>query len=120
MTSIPYEKGWSAYVDGKKVEVDSIKDAFCTIDLKKGTHEIEFRYIPYGFIVGNIITILSIALLIALYYVDKTYKKRKQLIAEIEATDFSDVIVDYTQESENVQEKTIEEFIKNTFPENEE
>lgn len=120
MTSIPYEKGWSAYVDGKKVEVDSIKDAFCTIDLKKGTHEIEFKYIPYGFIVGNIITILSIALLIALYYVDKNYKKRKQLIAEIEATDFSDVIVDYSQESESVKEKTIEEFIENTFPENEE
>ncbi|MBQ4155490.1 MAG: YfhO family protein, partial [Clostridia bacterium] len=36
MTSIPYEKGWKAYVDGKRVKVNPISDAFCSIDVPKG------------------------------------------------------------------------------------
>ena len=102
-TSIPYEKGWSAYVDGKKVPVKHVgqitaetsgssdsttEGAFCAIDLPSGKHEIKFTYIPEGFILGNIVTVASIGLLIALYYIDKKYRERKVLIEQIENEQF--------------------------------
>lgn len=83
-TSIPYEKGWKAYVDGKRVEVKSINNAFCAIDISAGNHTVEFKYIPYGFVLGNIVTISSIGLLIALYFVDKKNNQRKVAIEKIE------------------------------------
>lgn len=90
MTSIPYEKGWNAYVDGKRVKVNPISNAFCSIDVAAGEHQITFKYCPYGFVVGNVVSILSIAALVALYYVEKTLKKRQQMIAEIEAETYTD------------------------------
>ena len=52
-TSIPYEDGWSAYVDG--VETDTVPlgdDGFLMIPVTAGTHTITLRYIPSGFLPG--------------------------------------------------------------------
>ncbi len=66
-TSIPYEEGWSIYVDGKKVEPGKIcKDALIGISVIPGKHTIEFSYVPKGFIPGIIITFISLVLLIFL------------------------------------------------------
>ena len=111
MTSIPYEKGWKAYVDGEKVDINAINKAFCSIDLKAGKHTIEFKYIPYGFVLGNVVTIFSIALLIALYYVDKNYKRRKALLAEIENTEFEPLPINSSDEF--VEESVAQEIAKN-------
>ncbi len=59
-TSIPYDKGWRISVDGKNVSYNLLMDAFIGIDLTKGEHIIEFKYIPRGFIWGSIISILSL------------------------------------------------------------
>ncbi len=111
MTSIPYEKGWKAYVDGERVDINAINKAFCSIDLKAGKHTIEFKYIPYGFVLGNVVTIFSIALLIALYYVDKNYKRRKALLAEIENTEFEPLPINSSDEF--VEESVAQEIAKN-------
>lgn len=103
MTSIPYEKGWSAYVDGEKVDIFDINSAFCAINLSAGEHTVVFKYIPAGFIIGNVVCIISIAALIALYYVDMANKKRKARIAEIEASDFSDITLDFSEPEETVE-----------------
>lgn len=103
MTSIPYEKGWSAYVDGKKVDVFDISDAFCAIDVSKGEHTIVFKYIPYGFVLGCTVSVFSLAALIALYYVEKNYKRKKALIAEIEAADYSNLLLDEPANTETSQ-----------------
>lgn len=105
MTSIPYEKGWSAYVDGEKVDVQAISKAFCAIDVSQGEHTIVFKYTPYGFVLGCTVSVLSIAALIALYYVEKNSKRRKAIIAKIEAEDYSDISVDFSQTFENINEE---------------
>ncbi|MCR4581018.1 MAG: YfhO family protein, partial [Bacilli bacterium] len=47
-TSIPYAKGWIAYVDGKKVDVYEIYDTFLGFGVGEGYHEFELKYeIPY-------------------------------------------------------------------------
>lgn len=46
-TSIPYDRSWNVYVDGKKVSSDDIikvSDALLGIKTESGTHEIVFKY----------------------------------------------------------------------------
>ncbi len=66
-TSIPYEEGWSVYVDGQEVKPGKIcNDALIGVSITPGKHTIEFSYIPKGFIPGIIINIVCIALLVFL------------------------------------------------------
>lgn len=66
MFSIPYDAGWSVYVDGKKTDTYTIKDALLAVDITSGSHSIELRYIPKNLILGCIITFFSILILIAI------------------------------------------------------
>ena len=60
-TSIPYDKGWNVFVDGKKVNTYVIADALLGFDIDSGSHEILIKYnIPYSLIS---ITISSISLI---------------------------------------------------------
>lgn len=54
--SIPYDSGWSAYVDGKKVEVLQANTAFMAVELAAGDHHVELRYWTPGLTVGIIMT----------------------------------------------------------------
>jgi uncharacterized membrane protein YfhO len=60
LTTIPYDKGWKAYVDGKKVPVKAFKKAFVSIPVKKGEHTITFTYLPEGFVAGVVLFIVCI------------------------------------------------------------
>lgn len=60
-TSIPYDTGWTVYVDGKKTNYYILLDSFIGLDLKEGKHTIEFKYIPKGFIPGIIISGAALA-----------------------------------------------------------
>ncbi|MEI5993834.1 hypothetical protein A5880_001381 [Enterococcus sp. 4G2_DIV0659] len=51
-TSIPYDKGWKAYVDGKRTTIPTFKQAFLTLPVSAGEHEIEFVFLPQGFPLG--------------------------------------------------------------------
>ena len=74
-TSIPYDEGWSVYVDGKKTDYYSISDAFIAFDLAKGEHSIEFRFMPKGLIIGLTVSACSIAFFILIYLITKKNRK---------------------------------------------
>ena len=65
-TSIPYEKGWRVYVDGKKTNYKKVVDESIGIKLTKGNHKIEMIYYPHHLEIGIIIMIVSILGLINL------------------------------------------------------
>lgn len=67
MFSIPYDGGWSVYVDGKKVNTFAIKKSLLGISLSAGQHTIELKYMPVNLIKGCIITLLCIIILVAVY-----------------------------------------------------
>lgn len=69
--SMPYDKGWKVTIDGNEVNTKRVLDVLMAIDVTPGEHIIEMRYIPEGFIVGAIISIISIALLIIIYLYDQ-------------------------------------------------
>lgn len=68
-TSIPYDSGWSVYVDGTKTETFKIGDSQLGVMLKPGQHEIEFKYTPKGLYLGagvSGVTLISLAAVTAL------------------------------------------------------
>lgn len=58
--TIPFDPGWHAKVNGKSVKVESLDDAFCKIPLSKGKNKIEIYFIPQGFILGIICSLVGI------------------------------------------------------------
>lgn len=42
--SIPYQKGWTAYVDGEKAELQRANYTYMALQLEEGEHEIELRF----------------------------------------------------------------------------
>ncbi len=83
--SMPYEKGWSAKVDGKSVEVERLFGAICGIPLTAGTHSIKLSYIPNGFIPGAVISIGCAGILIVLWVLERK-KKAKNAPKDPETT----------------------------------
>ncbi|MBP2098153.1 YfhO family protein [Enterococcus rivorum] len=61
LTTIPYDKGWTATIDGKKVEIPAFKQAFLTLPIPAGKHKIEFIFLPQGFKVGASLFFISIS-----------------------------------------------------------
>lgn len=64
--TIPYDKGWSAYQDGKKIEIKQAQTGFMKVDVPKGKGTITLSFIPNGFITGAICSFTSL-LLFAIY-----------------------------------------------------
>lgn len=75
LTSIMYEKGWSVTVDGKKVETIAFQDALLAIPLSPGTHQLEFRYRPYGLMLGIIISLITLTIFLIICF----FKWRKSI-----------------------------------------
>ena len=60
--TIPYDKGWSAYQDGKKIEIKQAQTGFMKVDVPKGKGTITLSFIPNGFIIGAICSFTSLLL----------------------------------------------------------
>lgn len=60
--TIPYDKGWSAYQDDKKIEIKQAQTGFMKVDVPKGKGTITLSFIPNGFITGLICSFTSLLL----------------------------------------------------------
>ena len=60
--TIPYDKGWSAYQDGKKIEIKQAQTGFMKVDVPKGKGTITLSFIPNSFITGAICSFTSLLL----------------------------------------------------------
>ena len=77
--TLPFQKGYSIYVDGKINNYRSYNDAFILIDLDEGEHRISITYSAPGKIVGIIISIASIIGIAFLSF----FKYRRYLLKNI-------------------------------------
>ena len=57
--TIPFDKGWRAFDNGKEIPVALVNIGFSGLLLNAGTHEIELRFEPKGFYPSIIISLLS-------------------------------------------------------------
>ena len=64
-TTIPYEQGWSAYADGKKVDIIKAQDTFSAIRLSAGEHTVKFVFRCPGLRLGLCISLITLAAILA-------------------------------------------------------
>lgn len=74
-SSIPYDDGWTVYVDGEKQETFEIGSALLAIELTPGEHEIEYKFSPSGFGYGVIITAITALGICGYNIIDKSSLK---------------------------------------------
>lgn len=76
MISLPYSKGFKAYVDDKEVDIKRANIGFMSIEVPKGDHQVEFVYQTRGLSVGLILSSFGLILLIGTIILEyKTSKK---------------------------------------------
>lgn len=73
--SIPYEKGWSVYVDGKKTDTVKLLDSMLGVKLGAGKHTIKLKYTPEGFPLGLTVSLVSLGFVILIIILEKRFKK---------------------------------------------
>ena len=76
-TSIPYDEGWKAYVDGEEVETKKIANALLALEMPPGKHEVELRFTPPGRNKGFIVSAVCWLIYIFIWvYIRKKQKKK--------------------------------------------
>lgn len=76
MTTIPYDKCWNIYVDGKPVEYEKLLTGLIGFRIDKaGEHSVEFKYVSTPFVTGLAISGISTAVFIAFIVTEKYWVK---------------------------------------------
>ena len=57
--SIPYDKGWHVYENGKEIKTEKLADTFLGVDLGEGNHELTFKFVPEGLYISLIISVIA-------------------------------------------------------------
>lgn len=66
LTTIPYDAGWQITVDGEPVEGYETLDALLAFDLAEGEHSVELVYRPDCYVLGSLISIVSVTVFLVL------------------------------------------------------
>lgn len=74
-TSIPYDKGWKVYSNGKEIETYKLNNSLLSFDLNKGENNITLKYIPNNLDLG-----LSISITTAILSITYIIIKKKKTI----------------------------------------
>jgi len=74
--SVPYDKGWSATVNGVAAEIEKVNAGFMAVKVPEGDSEIRFNYMTPGLEDGIKITAISAGVLLIYILVFVVYKKK--------------------------------------------
>lgn len=74
-TSIPYDDGWTVYIDGEKQKTFEIAESMLATTIKQGEHTVKFKYSPKGFKYGIVITIAAWLCILAYFIIKKIFNK---------------------------------------------
>lgn len=79
-TTIPYEEGWTIWVDGKETKpVQLVQDALMGIPVTAGSHKVEFRFFPARMDIGIIASICGILIFTLLILTEMKFRKPVKL-----------------------------------------
>ena len=79
-TSIPYEKGWRAIVDGEDVEITPVGGSLVAFPLSEGEHDIRLVYRPQGFHIGLLFAGICALIFAAAWVLTYAFKKKLIII----------------------------------------
>lgn len=75
--SVPYDKGWHAYVNGKEVEIEKVNVGFMAVPVGKGGSKIRFTYTTPGLTNGLAVTAASAAIFLIYFLISYFYVRRR-------------------------------------------
>lgn len=75
-SSIPYDTGWSVYIDGDKQETFEIGNSQLGVMIKAGEHTVEYKYRPNGITAGAVISAAALAAFAGYEIIKKKNKAR--------------------------------------------
>ena len=81
--TLPYDKGWSATLNGQPVQIDRAQEGFMKVDVPAGQGRVVLTFVPQGFWTGFFFSIAGVVLFL-LYCLFK--QKRKLSISQSEYT----------------------------------
>lgn len=73
-TSIPYDEGWSVYIDGQKAKTFKVGGCQLATTIKAGKYEVRLKYTPKGLLYGLVISGTAWLVIIALAIINKRSK----------------------------------------------
>lgn len=77
MFSVPFDKGFSAYVNGEERQVIKVDNGLCAVFVNEGESEIEFSYFTYGVKQGAAISITG-AVIFTVYMTAVTIRRKRK------------------------------------------
>ena len=77
ITSIPYDKHFKIYIDGKETEIQKVNTAFLGCKIESGNHELKIIYHAPGTITGKILSLIGMAGFLSLLVREKRKNRRK-------------------------------------------
>ncbi len=72
--SLPFDKGLTLRLDGKKAPLMESFDGFCAFEIPAGHHEITISYLPPGFLTGCLISLISLILMLLFLLLPKFHE----------------------------------------------
>ena len=66
--SVPYDKGFSAKINGERVQIQKVNDMFIALKLQSGENRIELFYTPPGLKIGLFISAFGFSLFLLIIY----------------------------------------------------
>ncbi len=93
--SVPYDKGFSATVNGKEAEIEKVSNGFMAVRVPAGeANEIVFSYRTHGLDEGIIISVAGLVLFVIYMVVCKTSKKRDRIVTHTHYYDYDTTVAD--------------------------
>ena len=77
--AVPYDSGWTAYVDGEKVPIYQANTAWMAVELSAGDHYVEFKYWTPGLTAGIAMSAAGVCFLVCYVFIVKKKEKREKL-----------------------------------------
>ena len=78
-TSIPYDEGWTVYVDGVETQTHAVVgDAFLALELEPGYHDLEFEYAAPGARMGMTVSGVSVGLYVGCILIEYMVKRKRK------------------------------------------
>ncbi len=76
--SIPWDRGFTAYVDGEKTEIEKVDFGFIAVPVTAGTHTIRLYFRPYYLKVGIAVSLVGVGTLLLTIVFELRKRKRKR------------------------------------------
>ncbi len=75
LTSIPYDRGWEAKVNGENVPVLPVMDSLVGVEVPGDAKQIELEFVPSGWREGVLISVISLILIVSIAILTKKQRK---------------------------------------------